>query len=91
MSNTTIKVSKKTLERLHCIVGELTKNQGRRITLEDAIIYLLEKGESTLSDIGGSESKIEKDRKAILTLMEQKFYGIHPDDLKEYNYDDIGG
>ena len=91
MKSTTIKVSKKTAKRLHRIVGELTHDQGRRITLEDAIVYLLERQENSLSKIEDLESKIEKDRKAILSLMEQKFYGIHPDDLKEYDYEDIGG
>ncbi|MBD3255080.1 MAG: hypothetical protein GF383_08295 [Candidatus Lokiarchaeota archaeon] len=90
MKNTTIKVSKTTAKRLHRIVGELTKNLGRRVTLEEAIVYLLENSK-TAQRIEGLESKMIDDRKKILSLMQKKFYGIHSDDLKEYDYNDIGG
>jgi len=91
MNNTTIKVSKSTVERLHRVGGELAKKKGKRITLEDAILYLLEKIEETSLDAENIDTKVERDRKAILSLMEKKFYGIHPEDFKEYNFEDIGG
>lgn len=91
MENTTIKVSKSTAERLHRIVGELAILEGKRTTLEDAILYLLEKLEAIDSDEKDFPPKIEKDRKAILALMEQKFYGIEPEDFKEYDFDNKGG
>jgi len=91
MNNTTIKVSKSTTERLHRIVGELAKKKGKRITLEDAILYLLEKVEATSLSAENIDTKIERDRKAILALMEKKFYGIHQEDFKEYNFEDDGG
>lgn len=37
--NTTIKISKKTLERLHRIVGELTYKKGQRVILEEAVTF----------------------------------------------------
>jgi hypothetical protein len=87
---TTIKVSKSTLERLHRIVGELTKQKGKRITLEDAIVHLLEKNE--LKEEGSSiKNDIEKDRKAFIKLIEKGFFGGSPEDYKEYDFEDIGG
>ncbi len=86
---TTIKVSKSTLERLHRLVGELAKQRGKRITLEEAIIHMLEKNE--LLDKKTEQAEIEKDRKSFLSLIEQKFFGAKPEDFKEYDYDDIGG
>jgi len=41
--NPTIKVTRKTLESLRCIVRELAKKRGKRVTLEDAIVHLLKK------------------------------------------------
>ena len=38
--NTTIKVSKKTLEMLHRLAGELAKERSKRVTFEEAINYL---------------------------------------------------
>jgi len=35
-------------------------------------------------------SKIEKDRKAILKLMEEQHYGIEEEDLKEFDFDYLG-
>jgi len=87
---TTIKVSKSTLERLHRVVGELTKQKGKRITLEDAIVHLLEKNE--LKQEGSSiKDDIEKDRKAFIALLKQDFFGAGPEDYKEYDFEDIGG
>lgn len=87
---TTIKVSKKTKERLHRLVGELTKIKGKRVTLEDAIIHLLGNKENIEQKSPSSLPKIDRDRQAILTLMKQKFYGAGPEDYKEYDFDDIG-
>ena len=87
---TTIKVTKSTLERLHRVVGELTKQKGKRITLEDAIVHLLEKNE--LKEEGSSiKDDIEKDRKTFIKLIEKGFFGGSPEDYKEYDFEDIGG
>jgi predicted transcriptional regulator len=43
--NTTIKVSKKTLKKLHKLAGEIAAEKGRRVTLEEALLVLLEEKE----------------------------------------------
>jgi len=88
--NTTIKVTKNTLKRLHRLVGELTKQRGTRVTLEDAIILLLEKNESLEKKSSTFMSEIEKDRNSFLSLVEKKFIGAQPEDFKEYDFEDIG-
>jgi len=86
--NTTMKVSKKTLEKLHRLAGEMAAKKGRRVTLEEAIIELLEENEKKKNNL--NSSKIKDDRKAFLTLLDKKFPGGQPEDFKEYNYEDIG-
>ncbi|MHA1275050.1 MAG: hypothetical protein ACTSQS_16705, partial [Promethearchaeota archaeon] len=71
---TSIKVSKKTLKRLHQLVRELTQQRGRRITLEDAIIQLLEQ-RNKIHSRESHELKIEKDRQAFLALIDEVFEG----------------
>lgn len=87
---TTIKVSKSTLERLHRVVCELTKQKGKRITLEEAIIHLLETSELKEEPIV-LRNKIEQDRQEFFSLFKQKFFGAGPEDFKEYDFEDIGG
>ncbi len=82
-----MKVSKKTLEKLHKLAGELTAKKGKRVTLEEALIKLLEENEKIKDHINSSQ--IKDDRQAFLTLLEQKFPGGQPEDFEEYNYDDI--
>ncbi|NVM36507.1 MAG: hypothetical protein HWN81_13000 [Candidatus Lokiarchaeota archaeon] len=84
--NTTIKVSKKTLEKLHKVAGELAAEMGKRVTLEEAINKLLEEKTKKNDE---SISNVEDDRKAFLALLDQKFTGGQPEDFKEYNYEDI--
>ncbi|KKN37836.1 hypothetical protein LCGC14_0759450 [marine sediment metagenome] len=86
--NTTMKVSKKTLEKLHKLAGEIAAEKGRRVTLEEAIIQLLEENKKKKNNM--NSFKIEDDRKAFLTLLDQKFSGGQPEDYKEYNFEDIG-
>ena len=90
-NNTTIKVTRKTLESLHRIVGELAKKRGKRVTLEDAIVHLLKKSESIEVKSSYFLSEVEKDRKNFLMILERKFSGAQPEDFKEYDYNDIGG
>ncbi|MHA1334903.1 MAG: hypothetical protein ACTSPW_04030 [Promethearchaeota archaeon] len=87
--NTTIKVSKRTLKRLHQFAGELTQQRGRRVTLEEAIIQLLEQKDKLSSNIS-RELKIDEDRKAFIALLDEVFEGAGPEDFKEYDYKDIG-
>jgi len=89
--NTTIKVTRKTLESLHRVVGELAKKRGKRVTLEDAIVHLLKKNESLEVKSSHFLSEVEKDRKNFLMILERKFSGAQPQDFKEYDYNDIGG
>ena len=86
--NTTMKVSKKTLEKLHKLAGELAAKRGKRVTLEEAIIKLLEENEKARDHINSSQ--IKNDRQTFLTLLDQKFSGGQPEDFKEYDYEDIG-
>jgi len=85
--NTTIKVSKKTLENLHKLAGEIATTMGKRVTLEDAINKLLEERNKKNSE---ESSNINDDREAFLALLNQKITGGQPEDFKEYNYDDVG-
>lgn len=85
--NTTIKVSKKTLENLHKLAGEMASELGKRVTLEDAINKLLEeKNKRNIEEL----ANIEEDRKNFLTLLDQKIPGGQPEDFKEYDYKDLG-
>lgn len=85
--NTTIKVSKKTLESLHKLAGKMATEMGRRVTLEDAINKLLEERNNANNE---ESSNIDNDREAFLTILDQKIVGGQPEDFKEYNYEDIG-
>lgn len=83
-----MKVSKKTLEKLHKPAGEQPAKRGKRVTLEEALIKLLEDYEIIKDHT--NLSQIKDDRRAFLTLLEQKFPGAQPEDFKEYDYEDIG-
>lgn len=85
--NTTIKVSKTTLKRLHKLAGEMATIMGKRVTLEDAINKLLEERKKTNDKYS---TKIEDDREAFLAILDQKIAGGQPEDFKEYNFEDIG-
>jgi predicted transcriptional regulator len=85
--NTTIKVSKKTLEKLHKLAGEMAAIMGKRVTLEEAINKLLkENNKENDEDL----TTIEDDRKSFLAILDQKISGAQPEDFKEYNYEDLG-
>jgi len=89
--NTIIKVTRKTLESLYRVVGELAKKRGKRVTLEDAIVHLLKKNESLEENSSSFLSEVGEDRKNFLMLLEHKFSGAQPEDFKEYDYNNIGG
>lgn len=89
--NTTIKVSKKTLQKLHKLAGELAQEKGKRITLEDAILNILEEHNLEKHKSNQQENEIEKDRKLVISLLEKKVEGAGPEDFMEYDYEDIGG
>jgi predicted transcriptional regulator len=85
--NTTIKVSKKTLEKLHKLAGEMAAIMGKRVTLEEAINKLLkENNKENDEDL----TTIEDDRKSFLAILDQKISGAQPEDFKEYHYEDLG-
>ena len=88
--NTTIKVSEKTLEKLHRLAGELAKERGKRVTLEKAINYLLEERQKDTNKNSSKNLKLKQDRKKFLELLEETIEGAGPDDFKEYDFDDIG-
>ncbi|MFW5895237.1 MAG: hypothetical protein ACOCT9_00685 [archaeon] len=86
---TTIKVSKRTLRRLHEIVGELTKQRGRRITIEDAIIQLLDNRNDYKLKNDDNNLKSSNDRREFIKMLEESFDGAGPKDFREYDYEDI--
>ena len=88
--NTTIKVSKKTLEKLHRLAGELTKERGKRVSLERAINYLLEEKQNAINRNSSKNLKLKQDREKFLELLEETVEGAGPDDFKEYDFEDIG-
>ncbi|MHA1273604.1 MAG: hypothetical protein ACTSQP_15620 [Promethearchaeota archaeon] len=59
------------------------------MTLEEAIIQLLEQKDKLSSNIS-RELKIDEDRKAFIALLDEVFEGAGPEDFKEYDYKDIG-
>jgi len=85
--NTTVKVSKKTLEKLHKLAGQMATVMGKRVTLEEAINKLLEDNNKINDE---DLAKIEDDRKAFLAILDQKISGGQPEDFKEYDYEDLG-
>ena len=85
--NTTIKVSKKTLEKLHKLAGEMATVMGKRVTLDEAINKLLEENKKINDE---DLANIEEDRKAFLAILDQKISSGQPEDFKEYDYEDIG-
>ncbi len=87
---TTIKVSKKTLKKLHKLAGKLTQEKERRVTLEDAILYVLNEHKKR-KDKEFDSLEIQSDRETVLSLLQKKVEGAGPNDFKEYDYDDIGG
>jgi len=86
--NTTMKLSKKTLNKLHKLAGEIAAEKGRRVTLEEALLELLEEKEKMENNL--KAATIKNDREAFKTLLKQKFSGGRPEDYKEYNYEDVG-
>ena len=85
--NTTIKVSRKTLEKLHKLAGEMATVLGKRVTLDDAINKLLE---AKIKENNEDLATIEDDRNSFLAILDQKISGGQPEDFKEYNYEDLG-
>ena len=85
----TVKVSKKTLKRLHQLVGKLTIKYGRRVSLEEAIKYLFEK-ENIEKNQDNHTMKTNKDQIAFLDLLNTKFDGITPEDYREYDFEELG-
>ena len=68
----------------------MAKQRGKRVTLEEAIVHLLEKSESK-KELSSLEDDIAKDRKAFIALLKRDFFGAGPEDYKEYDFEDIGG
>ena len=83
----TVKVSKKTLKKLHQLVGKLTIKYGRRVSLEEAIKYLFEKDNIMKNQ---DNQSLKEDKIAFLDLLNTKFDGIAPEDYQEYDFEDNG-
>jgi len=85
--NTTMKISKKTLKRLHKLAGEIAAEKGKRVTLEEALLVLLEENEMKKNKM--KLHKTNEDREELLSLLEMKIEGAGPGDYKEYDFNDL--
>ena len=85
--NTTIKVSKNTLKKLHKLAGEIAAEKGKRVTLEEALINLLDENEVKKMEM--KSHKPDEERKKLLSLLEMKIEGAGPEDFKEYDFNDL--
>jgi len=83
----TLRVSRKNLERLRRIAALISFNKGQKTNLNDALTTLLDKFDRQSYDLSREETKKE-DRKKFLTLLDQPIEGAGPDDYKELEYDD---
>ena len=84
-----IKVSKKTLKKLHKFVGKLKQLKGERISMEDAINYLLSGYKKYEDRSPEFVEKVNKDRKQFLKILQQGIKGAGPEDYKEYDFEDV--
>lgn len=87
----TIKISKETLKRLQNLVGELTQQKGQSVSLEEAIIEILDEYNRDKEVFGKRAEDREKDRQQLLSLMQQRVEGAGPEDFLEYDYEDVSG
>jgi AAA15 family ATPase/GTPase len=85
--DSTIRVSRKNLERLRRIAALISFNNSQKTNLNDALTTLLDKFDRQSYDLSREETKKE-DRKKFLTLLDQPIEGAGPDDYKELEYDD---
>ncbi len=85
----TIKVTKKTLQKLHKFVGKLKQLKGERISMEDAINYLLSENKKYEKRSPEFIEKLNKDREQFLKILQQGIKGAGPEDYKEYGFEDI--
>jgi len=83
----TLRVSRKNLERLRRIAALISFNKGQKTNLNDALTTLLDKFDRQSYDLSREETKKE-DRKKFLTLLDQPIEGAGPDDYKELEYAD---
>jgi len=88
---TTIKVSKNTLKRLHELAGKLTQKKGKRVTLEEAIVQILNEHKRRERESGLDNLGVKRERETLLSLLETKVEGAGPEDFLEYNFEDMGG
>ena len=82
----TLRVSRKNLERLRRIAALISFNNSQKTNLNDALTTLLDKFDRQSYDLSREETKKE-DRKKFLTLLDQPIEGAGPDDYKELEYD----
>ena len=85
----TIKVTKKTLQELHKFVGKLKQLKGERVSMEDAINYLLNEHKKYENRSPEFVEKLNKDREQFLKLLQQGIKGAGPEDYKEYGFEDV--
>ncbi len=85
--DTTIRVSRKNLERLRRIAALIGLSNGKKTKLNDALTEVLNKFEHE-PEKNPREKKKEQDRKKLLELLNQPIEGAGPEDYKELEYDD---
>jgi len=85
--DSTIRVSRKNLERLRRIATLISLNSSQRTNLNDALTTLLDKFEHQSNEFS-LEGKKNEDRKKFLALLNLPIEGAGLDDYKELEYDD---
>ena len=85
--DSTIRVSRKNLERLRSVANLIGLKNSQKTNLNDALTTLLDKFEHQSSEIS-IEGKKKEDRKKFLLLLNQPIEGAGPDDYKELEYDE---
>ena len=85
--NTTMKLSKDTLKKLHKFAGEIAAEKGKRVTLEEALLVLLK--EKEMKEKERKLHEANEDRKELLSLLDMEIEGAGPADFKEYDFNDL--
>jgi hypothetical protein len=83
LNNSTIKVSKHNLNRLHQYLARLTLRMKKKMTLDDAISDLLDRSEK---EFDVNDQELELDRKKFLErLKKQKIIAHGIEDFEEFD------
>ena len=86
---TSVKISAKTLKKLHLLASKLSIIRGKRLNLNETIDTMVEITEKSPFLTEQDNAQIEEDRKRLLHLIQQKMKGAGPEDYASYDFDDL--